>query len=129
MLDHAVNGEKSYEHGNLRQVNVSVLAENCPEPKKCSHCGKKGHLAKDPGKKPMAKPKAKSQPTKPSGRGKGRGKGAGLVRDMVGQQLEIVEIVTNFPETSKKQQQQRNQQTNTHTQARHRARQTNQGNL
>ena len=75
MLDHAVNGEKSYEHGNLRQVNVSVLAENCPEPKKCSHCGKKGHLAKDPGKKPMAKPKAKSQPTKPSGRGKGRGKG------------------------------------------------------
>ena len=53
---------------------------------------------------------------------------ARLVRDMVGQ-LEIVEIVTNFPETSKKQQQQRNQQTNTHTQARHRARQTNQGNL
>ena len=40
-----------------------------------------------------------------------------------------VEMMTNFPETSKKQQQQRNQQTNTHTQARHRARQTNQGNL
>ena len=51
-----------------------------PEPKKCSHCGKKGHLAKDcwekhPDKKPTAKPKAKAQPTKPAGRGKGRGKG------------------------------------------------------
>ena len=55
-------------------------AENCPEPKKCSHWGKKGHLAKDcwekhPDKKPTAKPKAKGQPTKPGGRGKGRGKG------------------------------------------------------
>ena len=37
------------------------LAENCPEPKKCSHCGRKGHLAKDcwekhPEKKPAANP-------------------------------------------------------------------------
>ena len=56
------------------------MAENCPEPKKCSHCGKKGHLAKDcwekhPERKPTAKPKAKAQPPKPGGRGKGRGKG------------------------------------------------------
>ena len=48
----------------------SHLAENCPEPKKCSHCGKKGHLAKDcwekhPERKPTAKLKAKAQPTKP----------------------------------------------------------------
>ena len=55
------------------------MAENCPEPKKCSHCGKKGHLAKDcwekhPERKPTAKPKAKAQPTKHSGRGKGREK-------------------------------------------------------
>ena len=28
-------------------VKESYLAENCPEPKKCSHCSKKGHLAKD----------------------------------------------------------------------------------
>ena len=46
------------------------LAENCPEPKKCSHCGKKGHVAKDcwekhPDKK--TKPKAKAQPSKPFG--------------------------------------------------------------
>ena len=45
------------------------LAENCPEPNKCSHCGKKGHVAKDcwekhPDKKPKAK--AKAQPSKPS---------------------------------------------------------------
>ena len=30
---------------------------------------------------------------------------AGLVRDMVGQQLELVEIVTNFPKNKKQQQQ------------------------
>ena len=58
----------------------TYLAENCPEPKKCSHCGKKGHLAKDcwekhPERKPTAILKAKAQPTKPGGRGKGRGKG------------------------------------------------------
>ena len=56
------------------------LAENCPEPKKCSHCGKKSHLAKDcrekhPERKPTAKTKAKAQPTKPGGRGKSGGKG------------------------------------------------------
>ena len=45
------------------------MAENCPEPKKCSHCGKKGHLAKDCWEKP------KVQPIKPGGRGKSRGKG------------------------------------------------------
>ena len=51
------------------------MAENCPE-LKCSHCGKKGHLAKDcwekhPDKKPMARPKAKALSAKPGGRGKG----------------------------------------------------------
>ena len=47
--------------------------------KKCSHCGKKGHVAKDcwekhPDKKPTPKPRAKAQPTKPGEKGKGRGK-------------------------------------------------------
>ena len=66
--------------GSFNCAKKGHLAENCPEPKKCSHCGRKGHLAKDcwekhPEKKPAAKPKAKGQPTKPGGRGKGRGKG------------------------------------------------------
>ena len=66
------------------------MARDCPQPVKCSHCGKSGHAAKDcwakdPSKRPgasstpkpvakaKAKPAAKSKGSK--GRGKGRGKG------------------------------------------------------
>ena len=45
---------------------------------------------------------------------------AGLVRDMVGQQLELVEIEIKFPRT-KTNTQQRTKQSNTHTQTRHQA--------
>ena len=66
------------------------MARDCPQPVKCSHCGKSGHAAKDcwakdPSKRPgasstpksvakaKAKPAAKSKGSK--GHGKGRGKG------------------------------------------------------
>ena len=66
------------------------MARDCPQPVKCSHCGKSGHAAKDcwakdpskragasstpkPSAKLKTKPAAKSKGSK--GRGKGRGKG------------------------------------------------------
>ena len=54
---------------------------------------------------------------------------AGLVRDMVGQQLELVEIEDKFPRKKENNQNKTKQTSNTHTQARHQARQKSQGNL
>ena len=55
-------------------------ARECPNPPKCSHCGKSGHcqglLDEDPIKKPSGTPKEKPKATaKPASAPKGKGKG------------------------------------------------------
>ena len=86
------------------------MNENCPGSKKCSHCGKKGHLAKNcwekyQERKLTAKLKAKAQPTKPGRRGKGREK--------VEERLKEEEKETSFEELmGKKNKRTKNMMTN-----------------